>query len=345
MTRYREKGRDMEIECKAIWQLFLYLGGLEKPYIRAKCEGDDTDFLYRVNDVNLNIGKTESSPYDLGDIGTIMVKDRKIEKVILELERRSFDKLIKRSFEIFVNAAMNPKRTMEEILERNEVKIPSEEELKKVTFDRGIPVSYIEKTPVHLDNGRRYEWRSLKYNVWEFQNYLDHKGISYIYDKDGGVSRYTMELEEPSCPCGSVTVSVKIRKDRAEIMARYSDECAATLKNSAHKEDLLWLLSFINEKVFLKQTDMGREKRDPQMFYTPRFYVSGGDRPNVEAATVISYWHWDKNLATERYIMGYCPKILGLLAPYIFGVLEGKTSLKEAKEKIERELLSGSLEC
>ena len=334
----------MEIECKAIWQLFLYLGGLEKPYIRAKCEGDDTDFLYRVNDVNLNIGKTEKHELDLGDIGTIMVPDQKIEKVILELERKCFDKLIKRSFEIYVNAAMNPKRTMEEILERNEVTIPSEAELKKVTFDRGIPVSYVEKTPVHLDDGRRYAWRSLKYNVWEFQNYLDQKGISYVYDKDGGVSRYTMELEEPSCPGGSVTVSVKIRKDSAEIRARYSDVCSGTLKN-ANKEDLLWLLSFINEKVFLKQSGMSKDARDPQMFYTPRFYVSGGETPNVEAATMISYWHWEKNLVTENYVTGYCPKLLGLLAPYVFGVIEGKMSLKEAEERIEKEILSGSLEC
>ena len=335
----------MEIECKAIWQLFLYLGELEQPYIRAKCKDDDVEFLYRINSVNLNIGKTESSPYDLGDIGTIMVKDQKIEKVVLELERITFNKYVKRTLEISVNAAKNPNRTMEKILETNEVTIPSDTELKKVTFDRGIPVSYVEKNPVHLDMKRFYAWGSLRYNVLEFKEYLDDREIPYVYDMDEGVSRYTMELDAPDCPGGSVSVSVRIRKDYAEIRAGYSEKGAEMLGRSTHKEELLRLLNLINEKVFLKQENMGWEKRAPQMFYTPRFYLSCGENPNVEAATVINYWLWDKKGASESYITKHCPKLLALLAPYVFGIAEGKMGLKEAAEKIEKEIVSVRTEC
>lgn len=326
----------------SFWGLYSFLKGLERPYIRVKCVDDEKDDLYRFSNVIYKERREENLPAQLGDYGYASYDHIYRESITMDLEKMVDGKLVKRSHEISINSACYSRYTMEELMEKYGITIPSEEDLKLVTFDNLIPVSNVCKTPEHLNQRDRYELRSLECYVSDFKDYVEEKDIQYILDKDNGVPRFTMIFDAPKCPGRAVFVSVRISEEVAEVRASYSDEGIEALRNSAHKDEVLRLLNFINDKAFLIQTNMGWKHKRAALLYTPSFFVSG---EGITAATMINYCLWDEFGATESYITQNCPKLLDQLAPYVFGVIEGKISAKEAEEKIGKEILSGSLEC
>ena len=68
----------------------------------------------------------------------------------------------------------------------------------------------------------------------------------------------------------------------------------------------------------------------------PRFYITEDESFDISATTIMNYEIMERFLYQgSDYITSYCPEFLDILAPYIFGILNGELSAGEAITEFE----------
>lgn len=327
--------------CNAILELYIFFCRLERPYIRVMCEKDDTEYLYRIKNVDLKIGEKQYRSFGYDDIADLPIPYCKWECVELDLERMLANEPVSRKLDVGVDSLYQSDLTRDEILKEYDITIPSDNELDMTTFIDDLPVSYIEKKPEHLHKPSNIWDYSSKCMIQSFKEFLDDDKFSYIYDSLKGTSRFTMQFEGPQCPEGLVESNILFHDNHTEIRMFYAESAASIREDSERRLEVLELLNYINSSVFIKQPghDYYRGTHEPQIFFVPRFYIDEDQYFNINAVTMINYLIWKSEWAPLSYITEYLPEMLNKLAPFIFGVINGEMVASEAIDRIKEELI------
>lgn len=172
-----------------------------------------------------------------------------------------------------------------------------------------------------------------------FEGYLKRNNIYYKKSFDLGVPQIIMKFDVENVPGSYVESCIFWFDDVAEVRTYYNASGMEICKESNQRDELKNLLNFINARVFLSCGDSNGLYKSA-MLYTPRMYMTEDGFYGITITTVVNYDFMEvAQLETADYITIYCPELLELLSPAIFGVLLGVMTAKEAVEFIKANVL------
>ena len=196
-----------EIYSNLIWDTYKFLVGLEKPYIykisrhqqgrRTYCDGE---ILYKITDIQIDHGETEWASYSIGDLPC--VRD---EWVKLELEYFYEGKIQKIEKEICVNAYNEENMSVNDLLTRYNLRLPTDDELNYSKYEGDIPVfrddeSFIKEVIYFCDYHcltEATEWFGITYctlAAWFQKRFNENKSINELIEKTRRLERKNEEL-------------------------------------------------------------------------------------------------------------------------------------------------------
>ena len=318
-----------------LWHLYECIRNMNTPYIKVKLETDYHPCLYVIENMTFDVDK--EAKYIFDDMANMDVPYEQYEYLVLHLKRKWCDKMISRECRIRVNSysCYDIELTAAKLLERSGITFATEEDMEAADLVKDIPATYLEEKPKHRKRQIRLH-TSINDRLDSLRAYLETMDIWYTMKIEGGVKSITMAFEAPNCPGSRTESCIRFFENCAEVRCYYSEAGSEIFKKSAHKYELFRLLNFINARVHLEQQDTFYE---PHIFLEPRFCVTEDGGCDITAITMINYKNWDMTIDTREYITGFCPSLLSLLAPFVFGVLEGKMTADEAIEGIKKDVL------
>ena len=202
-----ELKRPHEIYSDLIWDVYEFLVGLKKPYIyrilshrkgrHIICDGE---ILYKITDIQIDHGETEWASYSIGDIP--YVRD---EWVKLELEYFYEGKIQKIEKKICVNAYNEEKMSVNDLLTRYNLRLPTDDELNYSKYEGDIPVfrddeSFIKEVIYFCDNNcltdaiSRFGITYCTLAAWFQKRFNENKRINELIEKTRRLERKNEEL-------------------------------------------------------------------------------------------------------------------------------------------------------
>ena len=308
-----------ELKCKALWDLYVSLKILGKPYVMAKSRYDYKEFLYYIESVEGPYGEDQYSRFGYDDIADLPIYEGRDEWIDLVLIRMACEERIVFNCRIKVNSEKDKDITVSQLKLMNNISIPSALEIEKSTFTGRLPQTSLERRPQHLSNLKKTPKYRVTDSFSSILEYLYKKDISFTYDKINGVKRITMDLISPNSPNGYVKSSMVFYENYVEVSACYKD-IGSQISDENGFIDLMRLVNFLN----------GRRLH---IDYTPRFYITEGKSIDIISAFDISFKDWDTSYTTNEYITDRFIKLMDSLAPLFFGVVEGHMLVEDAIEK------------
>ena len=310
-----------ELKCKALWDLYVSLKILGKPYVMAKSRYDCKEYLYYIESVEGPYGEDQYSRFGYDDIADLPIYEGRDEWIDLVLIRMACEERIVFNCRIKVNSEKDKDITVSQLKLMNNISIPSVLEIEKSTFTGILPQTSIERRPQHLSNLKKTPKYRVTDSFSSFLDYLYKKDISFAYDKIKGVNRITMDLISPNSPNGYVKSSIVFYENYVEVSACYKD-IGFQISDGNSFIDLMRLVNFLN----------GRRLH---MDYTPRFYITEGESIDITATWDTHYRTLDEVYKTTEYITGIFIGFMDALVPSIFGVLDGSMLFEDAIKSIE----------
>ena len=237
--------------------------------------------------------------------------------------------------------------TPEELMERNKLRIPQEEDITAAVFDQERswsgqlgPMVPVNDYPVPVRKGNMEKGERAGAMARDFEDYLRRQYIPYRENKDMGVSEVTFVSMCENAPGGFVEGCIRFFDKMANVSVHYNTIATDLCKKSAHKDDLFRLFNYMNASVFMVYRDGGNNRYDPTIYYLPRICLAEDDSGDISIDVLINYDFWKlARYETRDYFTAYCPKLLDKFAPFITGVLTGEMDADGAIAAIKRDIL------
>lgn len=170
-------------------------------------------------------------------------------------------------------------------------------------------------------------------------DYLKRNFIFYSEDtSDEGVTRITMRFTGcDQCPGKVTEACIFFFTDCMECRVYYNATGAEWCRQSSRKTDLMYLLNYINAKVFPAVADgIDGELYRTSNLYSPRIYKTEDGLSDITTNTIVPYdFFFIAPLETEDYLTACMPEFLDRLSPAIFLLLLGRITLHEAKHIVD----------
>ncbi len=202
-----ELKRPREIYSDLIWDVYKLFIGLEKPYIykisrhyqgsHTYCDGE---ILYKITDIQIDHGETEYASYSIGEI-----PDVRDEWVKLEMQYfyEGTIKIIEKK--ICVNAYNEENMSVNDLLTRYNLRLPTDDELNYSKYEGDIPVfrddeSFIKEVIYFCDYHcltEATEWFGITYctlAAWFQKRFNENKSINELIEKIRRLVRKNEEL-------------------------------------------------------------------------------------------------------------------------------------------------------
>ena len=202
-----ELKRTSEIYSDLIWDVYEFLVRLKKPYIyrvlshrkgrHIICDGE---ILYKITDIQIDHGETEWASYSIGDLPC--VRD---EWVKLELEYFYEGKIQKIEKKICVNAYNEENMSVNDLLTRYNLRLPTDDELNYSKYEGDIPVfrddaSFISQVMYFCDNNcltdaiSRFGITYCTLAAWFQKRFNENNRINELIEKTRRLERKNEEL-------------------------------------------------------------------------------------------------------------------------------------------------------
>lgn len=349
--RINDNSRPKEITSNEIWEVYKLLESLDEHYVfydRCDTPKNREELFYLAGTAIGDGGMVYEAPDNMG----IQLPYSKNEWVVLSLENIANGRKQKVTVKIEVNTLLKKTLTIEELLEKNHIRIPKADELKDAEYEEKnsgkgtdliverLPVNHFPVELTHSYSKKRFGNDSKRAAYW-MEKYLRSFSVPYKKDIDHGVTRFTFVFMCENAPGGFTEGCIWFFDKVAETRVYYNQMGADICKRSEARQDLLRLLNFINARVFMELNDGGNRWYDPQILYTPRIYLTEDDGYDISITTMLNYRFWrTAESETDDYITAYQPELLDKLAPFIFGVLKGELTAEDAISGIEHDILN-----
>ena len=346
--RMNDNNRPKEITSKEIWELYKLLESLDEHYVfydRCDAPMEREELFYLARTTIGDDGMIYEAPDNMG----LQLPYSKNEWVELSLENIANGRKQKASVEIRVNTLLKKKLSLEELLEKHHIRIPKADELKTAEYEElsngagadliveKIPVTHF---PVELSTSYAKRRKGSERAAHWMESYLKSLAIPYKKDIDLGVTKITFIFLCENAPGGFTEGCIWFFDVAAEARVYYNEMGSDICRKSEYRQELLRLLNFINARVFMELSDGGNRWYDPRILHTPRIYLTEDDGYDICITTMINYGFWrTAEVETNDYLTAYKPELLDKLAPFIFGVLKGNMTAKDASYGIEHNIL------
>ena len=330
--------RPKEITCDEIWELYKLLECLDKRYMwyDARDKGYDNEKLYYLETVTLgDDGIVYEAPDPMG-MQFPYSKNEWVELVLRDIENGKEKRCTCR---VTVDALDKNDKSVDELLDMHQLRVAKEDELDGIPYEEKrvygseskllIPVN---DYPVPVKKEYTEKGERAKTAAHWLLRFLQNSHVLYKEGMDAGVSRCDIVFMCDHAPGRFVEVYVWFFEDEAKVLARYSSIGADICKRSEHRNELYKLLNFINTCDIMASPADGKQMRNLAIQHCPRICLTEEDESyDVSIMTIINYDFWKAATAmTYLYITEYLPKLMDMLAPYVFDLLNGEMSVSDA---------------
>ena len=323
--------RPKRITSDTIWNLYLLLKNLEKPYIFYEYEGKygREEELFYIADVE--IGYSEDYYYEL----SLNLEEPPIFKpewVRIIAFNYVNGKASNQSVKVSVNALSEHDIELTKLLARNDLRIPEKEDLLCLESDdsyveeRGIKLpayNYSVNVNTHLP----FDKTITNSFIEKFERSLKFERFSYKKTEDDYKTSISFLSINHRFQTGFAESVVTFYGNAAETSVGMTIPEFAQQESINNKYELLELINYMNmEGVKYLKVDIRNLCINPTL-YSPRIYV---DNEGIRIATIIDGLSWHKSYCdTEDYILKYIPELLIKFMPYAMSVIRGEKKASE----------------
>ena len=312
-----------EFKYEGLQKIFQLLDGLDKPYIILTdnwrtSQGE----LYRIQTIEPYRGETEYGEFPEGYIP--YRQDEGIELLLTHMIKGSVEE---KRINLFVNTFNSYQYSVDEIMNRAGIRLPSQEELNEAQYVSGVPVYRKEKKGFfrdlfHGDKGTMMD---------RIKGSLEYKHIPYSIIYKGNMLTFRVIIPAPLAPRGHIKAYVHFWDRDAMIRFCYNDAGTELCKKSTYKSELLRFLNYVNQDLIESHWE-DKYLETVRLRYAPRVYVDEFNSDQITFSIRIRYGSQDYYFA-EEYISNNCVELMNGLSPYIFGILSGEVDVDEAIKK------------
>ena len=141
---YKLADRPEDLECKALWELYVLLNSLDEPYIRAKT-GRNKEYLYHIEGISRPEGKERYTVFGCDDIADMEIYDGRDEWIDLVLVRMEDNRRIEEKYRVQFNTKYCLDFSVMTLMMLAHIFIPTYAELDAAEMKNGLPVTYRTK--------------------------------------------------------------------------------------------------------------------------------------------------------------------------------------------------------
>ena len=328
--RINDNSRPKEITSNEIWEVYKLLESLDEHYVfYDRCDAPEKReelFYLERTDIG-DQGMIYEEPDNMG----LRLPCSKIEWVKLSLTNVANGRKQRAIVKIEVNTLLKTKFTVEELLNKNHIRIPETSELadykyEMITYGPGtdevpekLPVTHFSVKINNIYEKNKPDADTLRY--W-LESYMKSVSVPYKAETENGISKLKYVFMCDNAPGGFVEGCVNFFDKGAEAVVSYNKMGSEICRNSINRNELLILLNHLNTEGFAKSDFADNKWYDPGTLYTPRICLTEGDGFNISVKVMLNYRFWKSaDTETDDYITSYLPGILDKLAHAIFGSL------------------------
>lgn len=138
---YKYDNRPEDLESKALWELYVLLSRLDKPYLKARRWRDDEEYLYHIESISRPEGKKRYSYFGCDDICDIRVPEGRDEWIKINLARMDCGMKIEYECEVRINTESAVDFSVFTLMILARISIPEMTEINAVKMKNGLPVT------------------------------------------------------------------------------------------------------------------------------------------------------------------------------------------------------------
>ena len=334
--------RPKEITSDVLWELYSMLYYLEEPYlVYEKRKKDEELKLYYIQSLSLiDDGIVYGGPDNMGmELPTS--KNEWLELQLINLENGRKQRMVKR---ICVNALYVNHRTTQDLLSFEDLRLPTEQELKSENYEPypvfvqepkvslpsyQIPVE-VEKTP---ESKRR---RAACNNAYHLGNAMSLERIAFRSENQKVRTTQEIFYEAEHVPGELLRGTIQYYDLAAELELFIPPVCLEKYVGIEQKDELLVFLNEVNARILPRYQGDVAVTNDAKSPFSWRIYYA---RKTVCLATLIPYTLWEERRSrTHDTILKDSPNFLDRLTPFIIGILSGNRMTDEVIPEIEQSL-------
>ena len=172
----------------------------------------------------------------------------------------------------------------------------------------------------------------------EIFDYCMEHNINLKLITDDYTPCYYTSYFSDDAPDNIIESNMDFTSNEIRLSVFYSYLGAEIAKNSNYQDELLRILNYINSSMLHKCVENDKFKLS-RLLYLPRIAMKQDGY--IMISSIIPYDLYE--LAPEEtmyYMTSFCPKLLDILAPYIFLSLYGELTADQAISLINQELFS-----
>lgn len=134
--------RPEDLECKSLWELYVLLGSLDRPYLKARRWDKDQEYLYYIQSISRPEGVDRYTNFGYDDIYDLEVPAGRDEWIEIVLLRRECGKEIEFKCKVKTNTKYNSDFSVFTLMILSRISIPDMSEINAAYIDHDrLPVT------------------------------------------------------------------------------------------------------------------------------------------------------------------------------------------------------------
>ena len=134
--------RPEDLECKSLWELYVLLDSLDKPYLKARRWGKDQEYLYYIQSISRPEGVDRYTNFGCDDIYDLEIPDGREEWIEIVLLRKECGKEIEFKCKVKTNTKYNSDFSVFTLMTLSRISIPDISEINAAYIDHDrLPVT------------------------------------------------------------------------------------------------------------------------------------------------------------------------------------------------------------
>ena len=134
--------RPEDLECKSLWELYVLLESLDKPYLKARRWGKDQEYLYYIQSISRPEGVDRYTNFGYDDIYDLEVPAGRVEWIEIVLLRKECGEEIEFKCKVETNTKYNSDFSVFTLMTLSRISIPDISEIDAAYIDHDrLPVT------------------------------------------------------------------------------------------------------------------------------------------------------------------------------------------------------------
>ena len=335
--------RPKEIASNKLWELYWLLCTMEDPYLfyERRVGGQRKEELYYIESIDIGDQGIVYGGYDNMGMELPTSKNEWVKLILTNLENGRIRKF---ECKICVNALYVDRRTVQDLLSINDLRLPTKQELQGVTYKSyrlldGVPKILLPSysVPVEVEKTSEYKRTEVaRRNADELDFEMKMQKIAFRLETQRGIMTQEIFFAAEHVPGDILRSRIQYYELAAELKLFIPSVCLKKYVGIEQKDELLKFLNEVNARIlpgYQADTVVTNDTKSP---FSWRIYYA---QKTVCLVTMIPYILWgEQRSRTHDTILKDGPKFMDQLTPYIIDILSGNKMTDEAIPEMEQTL-------